>query len=262
MPLTVIQGPLPFDGEVIHPDVDLENWINQSEIFGLTLGAFIDTPLNTRVFSVATTEPPPTQDRLPGVLWFKRGEGRLYKWDKPDTPSGLTFADANWISISDRRDMFVRAAHAIGAGSLVQFHSSPSEVEMLMTMTEQGAFVKYGTRWIYPVAHPGSGVSNRLQGVFFVALDAGNSGALIRVCDWGFCDVLAGSGDTGSAGAFCQRDHASLAYFGFSIGPTQATSLNRAFIGITTSSSQTVTTDLFARPFFKFISPAWIPTGV
>lgn len=258
--LTVIHGPLPQDGDVIHPDVDLESWISQSEIFGLSLGAFVDTPLNSRAFVFAGTEPPPTQDRIPGVLWFKRGEGRLYKWDRPDSPSTLTYADVNWVSISDRRDYFFRAAHAITAGQYLQFMESPSETQMLATMTEQGAFVKYGARWIFPVSSPGSGVTNSLLGVGFIALDAGNSGALVRCVDWGFCDILTASGDTGAAGILHVNENASLTHFAFTSVPSQATNLGRMPIAFSTTSTPSITSDFFLRPAFKFISIGWAPS--
>jgi hypothetical protein len=261
MPLTVIQGPLPNDFEIIHPDVDLENWINQSEIFGLGLGAFIDTPLNSRAFVVAASEAPPIQDSIAGILWFKRGEGRLYRYDQPDSPSTLTFTDKNWVALSDRKDIFVRAARSVQAGQLLAPVASPSNSDNLPTMTQQGGAVKYGARLIWMVASPGSGVSNRLPGVTWVALEAGSSGALIRVADYGFVDILTGSGDTGAAGTFCQRDAASLAYFAFSEVPTQATTFGRAFIGITTNSSATVTSDFFLRRAWKFVNVPWIPTG-
>lgn len=204
MALDVVQGTLPYDQEKVDPAAFLEAWINGTRVWNLPAGAFKG---GTIQFVVSTTEAPPLAERFAGLLWFARGEGRLYIWDKPDAPSALTFSDVNWICLSDRRELWCWCAEGtIPLGAPCKFLETNNTVATdLITNSDQSVRSNNDPYprplWRVHSASNGSGATNTLSDVCFVARETGQSGGLFRVVELGICNILCSSGETGNQGA-------------------------------------------------------------
>jgi len=188
--MIINQGPLPSDGQTVDPATFLEAWIAGTEIYDLGAAQFSGGTLQ---FVYSQTEPPAAADRFNGMMWFARGEGRLYMWDQPDLPSALTFSDQNWIALSDRKEIWCWATHEIPKGAPVSFVSTTnSEAVDLITNDTQvfGDMPFARPLWRVSTQSNGSGVTNTISDIIWVAMETANSGSLFRACDIGICDVL------------------------------------------------------------------------
>jgi hypothetical protein len=121
MALKITPGPLPKDGEAMGsvPGTLLEKFVEDTVITNFDLDNF-----KTRQgsFFVSSSEPPNL--KAPGMLWFARGDGRLYLWHT-QMPSAASLATYNqvggsnvslafarddfiaghWVALSDRREI-------------------------------------------------------------------------------------------------------------------------------------------------------------
>lgn len=118
--MDVSPGPIPKDGEGINPEVDLEAMVNQTSISNLEKEQFVNT---WAPFIVAATDAPASSTRVPGLLWYKQGEGRLYMWNTqlPIVSSGSVGtwflegeSGAEWQCVSDRKEIYCRAFNEDG----------------------------------------------------------------------------------------------------------------------------------------------------
>lgn len=256
MALSITQGPLPADGSMVDPAVFIAAWINNSTVAGLPLGAFTGGSLQ---FVVSQTNPPPTTERFVGLLWFERGAGRLYKWDKPDLPTGLTYSTADWIPLSERRMLWGRAVTDVPLGAPVVFatQSAASNADFITTASSPSENAFPRVIWAFST---GSGVSgglnvyaNRIPAANFVAYETALSGTLFRAVEMGFVTALVGSGETGKSGVVCIDD---TRLWGYVMRDPTAGSLS-PFMPIAESidSSATNPGDTWLRPVFKHVSP-------
>jgi len=211
MSFSVVQGPLVNDHVSVSPSTFLEAWISGTQVYGIGAGALKGGTLQ---FVTSSTAEPDLNHRFPGQLWFKRGEGRLYIWDQVDYPSGPSDASANnvnWLSLSDRRDMWAQVREALPPGSPLFFAGTTSGVGLdLFIPTAESLSIGdtdifFGrTLWTLSAFggfNPATVVrSNQTAAPCFVLLESSSSGGKARVTEWGFCDVLMGSGETGIAG--------------------------------------------------------------
>lgn len=242
MPLRIIQGPLPNDGTVVDPSTFLEAWISATQIFDLGPGAFQGQgEAQGAHFIYSSTEPPGPSTRDPHILWFKRGEGRLYVFDKPDSPSNITFTAKDWVAMSDRRDLFCMAMNPIRMGTPVQFSTGPSNLEEITTSSGSPiGGVPNVRRVLFAVSdsrQPSTAVSNVLQPHAWIALESAASGALFRVCEMGFCSMLMSSGTTGNPGFVAMSGNASETWYGLRAEPTQVTNPDRMWMAFATESA-------------------------
>lgn len=208
MALTVVQGTLPADGQQVSPSTDLEAWINGTKVYGLDFATFAGSTLQV---VYAQSEAPPVALRTRGMLWFKRGEGRLYILDQNDLPSGASSADErviNWLSISDRKDIWMKAVEPIQIGDPVQMAFSQSNFEEHQSTIpgDPGYFdPPWRIQWsatkmqspygVAPFSDPDpDSVANRATYLWFIALDSAESGAMFRAIELGFCQAYMGSG--------------------------------------------------------------------
>jgi len=279
MPLIIQQGPLPNDGENVDPATFLEAWINGSVITGLD-GSNFDTGEGGLSFVVSQTDAPASSTRTPGLFWFKRGEGRLYVWDPLDAPSALTLAtDAaryrqghDWISLSRGKQNWCIASKDIPQGALC--YMTHSTLEGILT-THSESF------WSFRAdEQPGRGGHAPLVGrmywfvtdqpaiesgtafvteITFIALESAASGTIFPAQEFGWCDMLASSGSTGSASyAFVTDSGVSESSF---LQPgawqTQSTNPGRMFVATFTDSSATSPTDVWLRSGFKLHFAPW-----
>lgn len=209
--MQVQQGPLPYDNSVVDPSTFLEAWIAGTTVWDFGPETFVGGTLQ---FVISQTEAPAASIRHQGMLWFKRGEGRLYMWDKPDLPSGLTFSDTDWVAVSDRREMWVYVIGNAPKGAPLTFRDQPATA----TQTETAGFITATSQqgpfdnpvrpiWVMDTASNGSGATNKFTEVIFIAMDTATSGTLIRAVELGFCDGLFISGATGAAGAVVIDDN-------------------------------------------------------
>ena len=92
--------------------------VNNTSISNLEKEQFVNT---WAPFITSTTDAPASSTRVPGMLWFKRGEGRLYMWQTqlPIVSAGNvgTFffegeCGAAWQCISDRKEIYARCWNA------------------------------------------------------------------------------------------------------------------------------------------------------
>lgn len=266
-PLRIVQGSLPTNGDVVDPSLFLEAWVSGSSIFDMGPGAFKG---GTMAFVVSATDPPALQDRQRGTLWFKRGEGRLYLWDQNDLPSGASSADervTNWISISDRRDIWVKATETTFQGTPLQLcHSGASNTEHEVTtgLVTLGADMTYRVKWAVTHRagpHNSVPVADALDGkvseMLFIALESAASGAMLRAVELGFCNVAMMSGESGVAGPLTVGEIGTETQYFKRLDPDilPTTLSGRLFVGFATDSSATSYASAGLRPAWKFALP-------
>lgn len=125
MPLKITPGDLPKDGEGLgpNPGTVLEAFVENTVIENIDAENFVE---RAGSFYVSGTDPPGT--RAPGMLWFARGDGRLYMWHTQmpsaastatvnlvgGSPASLSWARNNleaghWMPLSDRKMLAAEA---------------------------------------------------------------------------------------------------------------------------------------------------------
>jgi hypothetical protein len=278
MSFTVVQGPLVNDHVAVNPSQFLENWIAGTSVYGLGAGAFKGGTLQ---FVISSTDPPDLNHRQPGTLWFKRGEGRLYIWDQSDLPSGVSDAGAqnvNWLSLSDRRDIWVQTVEALPAGTPLYFaYSHPqsgtgadlfTETAHSLASADDDPF--YGrTLWTMSAFAGPNGTTGlkscMTDSVVFTLLDTSSSGAKARAVEFGFCDVLMASGDTGIAGPLAWDATASNTQWFRCLNYTTPSMNSRtakwAYCGYIMSSSASNPGAPWLRRAYTHPMACWSPTG-
>lgn len=202
--MDIIQGPLPLDGTSVNPAEFLETWISGTSVYNFGPTQFKGGSLQ---FVYSNTEPPPLDTRFPGMLWFKRGEGRLYSWDYSDDPCGPSSAntgDINWISLSDRRDVWLQSIESAPPGSQFFPAATPSGpyFNMLQPTGISYSYDPYNGRVVWAVslfATSSCGTDirgNMTGGISWIALETTVSGAKFRAAEFGFVDMMVGCGCT------------------------------------------------------------------
>jgi hypothetical protein len=250
--MNITQGPLPPDGSIVDPGVFLEAWIAGTQVYDLPAGAFKGGQLQ---FVWSQSEAPALADRYIGLLWFKRGEGRLYQWDSPDLPSNPTFSDVGWIALSDRREIWCRAACPVALGAPCSFlytnYSGAADLIHNPATVDQEA----NPRPIWSVhSHSSpSGASNTLSEMVLVALDTAPTGTLFKCVELGFVDAIFGSGVTG-AGGVAGLHETSRGWF-LRDDPTCGTFVRYMPIAQTLDSSASSPASEWLRPIYKHSMP-------
>jgi hypothetical protein len=211
--MIINQGPLPNDGVSFSPSIALPAWITGTQVYGLGATAFKGGSLQ---FVYSQTDPPATNTRTYGMLWFRRGDGRTYVWDNPFMPSqtGTSDATANWMCISDRRDIWMRA-NDVQPGEPLQLGVLPSNAGYFVAtnnaqwndpakpLDPTWRLLWHGTKFSESNSRLGNYAPNFVTPLWFISLDTAVSDAnkkLVRCVEIGFCNVLCVSGSTGTAG--------------------------------------------------------------
>lgn len=278
MALTVIQGPLPADGVGVSPDIDLEAWIAGTQVFGLNYASFKGGLLQ---FVYSSSDPPAEDARFPGMLWFKRGDGHLYIMDQNNLPSGESSGSVtvkNWISISDRKEIWLQAVEPIELGCPVQLAASDSNVTEQMPdgSGSESSFMDPFWRVNWDVTKmqspneagtpPGvNALNNRVTELWFIAAESADSGTVFRGVELGFCNVLMGSGASANAGEIGINEAASntmwyqrKTYYETAVALSGNTD-GYLFNAFAVDSSATDPGDTWLRPAFKIPHP---PNGI
>lgn len=289
---TIIHGPLPNDGDSVDPSVFLEAWINGSVLTDLTSTEFGSSKGTEGVpaegqtgFIVSQTDPPATSVRFAGLFWFERGAGRLQMWDDLDQPSQLTSASgasfpeiwhngADWLSMSERRELWVLSKEPISQGAMCFLVTNSRTFHVISTYSGSNYTFAHPTEfgtgnrmmtpqpsrayWAVTSQPPVTAEAGEVTEVSFVALESAASGTFFRVAEWGFVDLLAHSGTTGSGAlGYVSGSGASESSFLFPGVATQTTNPGRMPICWMTDSSATVPTDVWLRQGFKQNYPPW-----
>lgn len=201
MALTINQGtpPGPNNLDPVDPATEIEAWVAGTTIFNIPNSAFRGGGLS---FVFTQTDPPASAERFNGLLWFKRGEGRLYKWDVPDSPTGLTFTASDWLCLTDRREMWVFTTDAVRQGAVM----IPNGTKDLLTRSPMSAGARNTSRMILQCNEVHSADKQTLTEVCFVAMDSRPSNSLVKVTDVGFTSVLMRAGTVGTEGMLYLQD--------------------------------------------------------
>lgn len=276
--MIVVQGPLVNDHTSINPATFLEDWISGTSVYGLGQGAFKGGTLQ---FVVSSTDAPAENERNIGMLWFKRGEGRLYIWDQSDQPSGPSDASAtnvNWISLSDRRDIWVQTVEALPPGTPLYFaYANPQSgigsdlfcpTAESLTVGDSDPFFGRTLWTMSAFAGPNgtTGIKSCMtDAVVFTLLDTSTSGGKARAVEWGFCDVLMASGDTGIAGPLAWDATAPNTQWFRCLNYTTPSMNSRTakwtYCGYIMSSSASNPGVPWLRRAYKHPMACWAPTG-
>lgn len=121
MGLLVTPGPLPVqDGQRLHVEPQLTAFVNGTNVANIGRREFEGSIID---LVTSATEPPATADRTRSTLWFKRGEGVLYKWELNAT--GAT--GGRWLAISTRRVIHIVGEGGVSAGQLLWPDTTLSE---------------------------------------------------------------------------------------------------------------------------------------
>jgi hypothetical protein len=274
MALGIDSGTLPVDGTSVDPAAFLETWISSVNIYNFGAAQFKGAPLN---FVYTSTDPPALADRQPGMLWFKRGEGRLYVWDysdAPSAPSSANTSDINWMSLSDRRDIWLQSVEAVPPGTPMYVAATPSGTLFNMTTStgESLGWDPYFARVLFTVSAFAASssatgiVSNQTTGLVFVPLETTYSGGKFRACEFGFCDALMGSGVTNAAGPVAWSSIALTTdrfdIRSYSLPAINSTTEKWSFIGQAIADATAYTTGApYLRSIFKWGQASWTPTS-
>lgn len=193
------------DGQVVDPSVDLEAWVSGIHVSDLPVGAFRGSTLQ---FVVSASDAPATDERHDGMLWFKRGEGRLYRWDGPGIGSDYYTAVRDWICLSDRRELWVlpTATALKGCGMSPTYDTHPTHIGDDMILTNSNETLSWGEMafrpiWgMWPWAGECCATLPYACGFFMIARDTGTTEAPFIAIEHGFCDVYMESGHTSAGG--------------------------------------------------------------
>jgi hypothetical protein len=205
--------PLPHDGATVNPADFLEDWIAGADVWNFDLGSMNGGDL---LLVYSHTEAPATNMRVNGMLWFQRGDGRLYLWDTVD-PSGSYYSGLQgWIAISDRRELWVNSVLspvALGSPMSPQNEPGTSNVNQTMILTNEpinyspngNPMTSMGYRpiwsmWPWDNASMVSTFTPYPSIMLCVALDSATTAAPFRAVEHGFCSVYMTSGESGTGG--------------------------------------------------------------
>lgn len=280
--MKIIQGPLPNDYESVNPSTFLAAWINGTTVYELGPAEFKGGTLQ---FVVSSTDPPALADRFPGMLWFKRGEGRLFIWDYTDDPCGPSSAntnDVNWMSLSDRRDIWIQTVDAGPPGSIFFPAATPSGPyfhTLNPTGMSSATFDPYMgrvlfTAGLFATSSTATGIrGQRTTAVQWINLDTAISGGKCRAVEWGFCDIYVGCGATSTYGPLTWDVMATDVRWGIPRGNTSWSGAGNPAAGIgkwsyfghlnNPAAGATAYTAgaPYTRPGFKWALSFWEPTG-
>lgn len=204
---------LPQDGTTVDPSTFLEAWIAGADVWNFDLGAFDNSDLQL-VYSA--TLAPATSMRTAGMLWFQRGDGRLYLWDVVDPSSSYYSGLRGWIALSDRRELWVNAALSpvvLGSPLSPQISSAASTVgqEMIVTNepltyspngnpTSDLGYRPIWSMWPWDNASLVNAYTPYPSIMLCVAVDSATTAAPFRAVEHGFCTVYMTSGESGTGG--------------------------------------------------------------
>lgn len=133
MTLRITPGPVPSDGQRIVIEDAMRSFIQGTTFTNFGPDEFVGEPVD---FVYSNSEPPATNVRTRGTLWFKRGEGRLYRlvvepvrsevW-APSEAGANTGSETHWLAMSDRKDQLVKCRWGWAAGERVRINTTQSE---------------------------------------------------------------------------------------------------------------------------------------
>jgi hypothetical protein len=258
MSIIVTQGPLPNDGDTADPATFLESWISGTTIANLGVDAFKGGNVQ---WVYSQTDAPALADRFVGMLWFKRGDGRLYIWDNAESPSQLTFSDANWMPVSERRELWVQTMNPVQKGQAMTMYDPGTQATAypcIMTIEDQSG-VNTAEFWQRPLWRVDPvWTSSSLVEFVVVAKESAASGALTRAVELGVVDMLCESGSTLAAGPMhLMEGVAATGNYFYRDDPTQGSQSGRMVIAEALTSGPTGYTlnAPFLRPGFLHIMP-------
>lgn len=135
MALIISPGVPPEDNARIQIENDLSSFIRGTDITNFGAAEFAGEPID---FVSAATDPPATDIRSRGTLWFARGEGVLYKWTPEPIRSelfapseaGTNVSQFQWVAMSERKEAMVRCRLGWGAYELIRPNTAASEWKM------------------------------------------------------------------------------------------------------------------------------------
>ncbi len=184
MALEITPGKLDAeDGQRIRPEPVIPDFVRGTKItnFGLDeLGAGIG-------IVISSTEAPSSPRR--NTLWFRRGNGRLYKFDIVPNAS---VTEGRWVSLSERRDALVLYNTTIASGEVLVRDTTETNMSVI------GRFNRHlmkvvGNRRGDEVIDAGDHIPP-----YFVAQTEGTTGDVHVVTEVGYVDTIA-CGATGPA---------------------------------------------------------------
>lgn len=183
MSLIINQGPLPNDGDVVHPETFLETWVNNTTVAGLDEGALF---FNLTIVVSATTAPEPRR----GLLWFERGAGKLYIRESLDRGAAKYTTKDYWVPIAPMRAVFYEGGSTSQKGGAASYDvgsSGPLDSYYADTFARHIPVYTQNSSTL-------TGPATR-QGVHtLLALDSGASGQPVMAVEWGFVQGLIASG--------------------------------------------------------------------
>lgn len=133
----VVPGSLPEDGTRIHVQDTLDAFVGGTRVFDFNVENFTDSSLS---FVLSQSEAPTEQQLHRGLLWFKRGEGVMYRWVPRPVGSGAT---GSWVASSVRKEMLVQMRHPVQPGEVLWSDPSPSEYKIHNNEAQNWQYTKW-----------------------------------------------------------------------------------------------------------------------
>lgn len=244
--MRVTPGPLPNNGDRADAAVFVEKFVRETEIDQLTAANFKNTNLT---FGIAQTEAP--SDPEFGWMWFKRGEGVLYCYMRPD--AGLFGSRAAWTAVGGRREYWVRAAQTVQLGHILSPACSASSSHLHFGSARSPIMP-------FVAEH---GTTNVVGLPLLVAAESGDSGSAIRAVEVGYCDALFEVNQTSTPGLAMMGEDVTTAFgrAGYlriqnETNPTSPAAFGWYYVGQVMQSAPTNT--LLRKIFKKYRPTAWI----
>jgi len=132
----IVPGFLPPDGTRINVQDVLDTFVGGTRIFDFNVENFADSSMS---FLVSQTEAPSEEQIHRGLLWFKRGEGVMYRWvTRQDTS-----ATGSWVASSVRKERLVQMRHTVEPGEVLWSDPSPSEYKVHTSYGDDFPYTKY-----------------------------------------------------------------------------------------------------------------------
>lgn len=230
MTIEITPGPLPDDGTRINIESVLSAFVSGTQIVNFGVDDFSGGDIN---FVVSATDPPATDSRTRATLWYKRGEGRLYKWEIFPFPTGTSgTTDGAWLAMSDRRDVLVKQVRTVEVGDLLTIAHDADTFKM--ELAQDG-------RWTALMQATGSTDIVHLLDPFYVALTTDPTYA--PAVEWGFCTAkITGTGQL----VYAMRSTDSPTNVLLATGPSGWTN-STTVVGILSESGASETAQIFLR---------------
>jgi hypothetical protein len=130
MTLEITPGTLRNEGPGFIPQTHFKGFIETTDVVNFGPEQFERDTNNAIHFIFSATDPPATNSRSRSLLWYRRGDGRMYAWDNAWQDTNASLSVGLWVAVSDRKDLVVRRTDGNTWPNDDGYHHSPFSLYM------------------------------------------------------------------------------------------------------------------------------------